>query len=112
MYLNCHTYFSLRYGIMSPEELVSYAAENDIKTLVLTDINNTSCAGEFIDGCQKAGIKGLLGIDFRNDAGECLYIGIARNREGFSELNTFLTDFSILSLLILQLHSQKASWKN
>jgi DNA-directed DNA polymerase III PolC len=95
MYLNCHTYFSLRYGIMSPEELVHYAIENDIKTMVLTDINNTSCAGEFIDCCQKAGIKGLLGIDFRNDTGECLYIGIARNQEGFSELNTFLTDFSM-----------------
>ena len=95
MYLNCHTYFSLRYGIMSPEELVRYAIENDIKTLVLTDINNTSCAGEFIDSCQKAGIKGLLGIDFRNDTGECLYIGIAQNREGFSELNAFLTDFSM-----------------
>lgn len=80
---------------MSPEELVSYAVENDIKTLVLTDINNTSCAGEFIDACQKARIKGLLGIDFRNDAGECLYIGIAQNREGFSELNAFLTDFSM-----------------
>ena len=53
MYLNCHTYFSLRYGIMSPEELVRYAIENDIKTLVLTDINNTSCAGEFTGNLQR-----------------------------------------------------------
>jgi DNA polymerase-3 subunit alpha len=95
MYLNCHTYFSLRYGVMSPEELVQYALENGISAMALTDINNTSCAGAFIDCCQKAGIKGLPGIDFRNDAGECLYIGISRNREGFSELNTFLTHFSM-----------------
>ncbi|MEK7257391.1 MAG: PHP domain-containing protein, partial [Bacteroidota bacterium] len=94
MYLNCHTYFSLRYGTLSPEQLVQAAKKRGVQALALTDINNTSCAGEFVRRCRKEGIKPLLGIDFRKD-GQRLYVGIARNREGFCELNQFLSDYSL-----------------
>ena len=42
MFLNCHSYFSLNYGILSVEELLQYAKETGITHLALTDINNTS----------------------------------------------------------------------
>ena len=94
MYLNCHTYFSLRYGTISPERLVHTAQRWGIKVLALTDINNTSCAFEFVQLCKKAGIKPILGIEFRRDH-RCLYIGLARNLEGFLELNQFYTEHSL-----------------
>ncbi len=94
MYLNCHTYFSLRYGTMSPEELVVSAKELGIGTLVLTDINNTSATLDFVRCCEREKIKPVVGIEFR-ESGILRYIGIAKNNEGFRELNTLLTSHSL-----------------
>jgi DNA polymerase-3 subunit alpha len=94
MHLNCHTYFSLRYGTLSPEQLVLAAKRRGIGALALTDINNTSAAGEFVRLCQREGIKPLLGIDFRRD-GQRLYTGIARDNDGFAQLNRYLSNHSL-----------------
>lgn len=94
MFLNAHSYFSLRYGTMSPEQLVACAKKNGVKALVLTDINNTSATYDFILACEDAGIKPIVGIEFRKDK-QLLYIGIAKNRKGFAELNKLLTDASL-----------------
>ncbi len=95
MYLNCHTYFSLRYGTLSPEQLVLAAKRRGISALALTDINNTSCAGEFVRLCKREGIKPLLGIDFRGEDGQRLYTGIARSADGFHDLCKYLSDHSL-----------------
>lgn len=95
MYLNCHTYHSLRYGTLKPEELVAEAAAKKIDRLVLTDINNVSCAYDFVRACRKHEIKPLIGIEFRSEEGKFLFIGIAKNNEGFSELNRFFSNHSI-----------------
>jgi len=91
--LNCHTYYSYKYGTFSVKELVAHLAENEFDTAVLTDINNTSGAWDYVDYCQKAGVRPILGIDFRNldDNAACCYIGIAKDNEGFMELNDHLS---------------------
>ncbi len=94
MYLNCHTYYSLRFGTLSPLELVALAKEKGIRKLALTDINNTSCALEFYQACIGEGIEPVLGIEFRTKEGRFLYIGLAQNNKGFYELNRFLTAHS------------------
>ena len=99
MYLNTHSYFSLRYGTLSVEQLVAQAAEKGVEALALTDINNTSVSFRFIRCCQKQGIKPILGIEFRNE-GKLLYIGIAQNNEGFYELNQLLTRCSFNEQLL------------
>lgn len=91
MYLNCHSFYSLRYGTLSPTELVKAAVALGYTSLVLTDINNTSCSFEFLRECTKAGIRGLLGIEFRDANHRYLYTGIAKNEEGWRELCTLLT---------------------
>jgi len=91
MYLNCHSYYSLRYGTLSPSELVDRAKRWGLQALALTDINSSSCAHEFIRACEKVGIKPILGIDFRDAEQQCLYVGIAQNLEGWYELNAFLS---------------------
>lgn len=90
MLLNVHSNHSLRYGTLKVEHIVDALSICGYDTAVLTDINNTSFGLEFIRKCQIAEINGLLGVEFRN-GDELLYIGIAKNREGFRELNELLT---------------------
>lgn len=94
MYLNCHSWYSLRYGTISVERLVELATVNRIDCMVLTDINNSTGAWEFAKNCIEAGIKPVVGVEFRKD-GRLLYIGIAKNLEGFRELNEFLTRINL-----------------
>ena len=49
MYLNCHSYYSLRYGTMSVEQLVQKALVAGSDTIVLTDINNSTGIPEFAE---------------------------------------------------------------
>ena len=67
MYLNCHSYYSLRYGTLSPEQLAAEAHRLGVRELALTDINNTSTYYQFAVMCQKYGIKAVFGIEFRNE---------------------------------------------
>ena len=90
MYFNCHSYYSLRYGTMTVERLSELAAAAGVQRLVLTDINNTTGVPDFVRECRSRGITPAAGIEFR-DGNTLLYIGIARNNEGFRELNEFLT---------------------
>lgn len=91
MYLNCHSYYSLRHGTLSPKNLVDLAVKNKVEALALTDINNSTGMPDFVKECNKQGIKPIGGIEFRDDTYKLLYIGIAINNEGFRELNEFLT---------------------
>ena len=90
MYLNCHTYYSLRFGTFSEIELLELAQKNKISQLALTDINNTSACLNFIRKAKALHIKPVIGIDFRNGSQQ-VYVGLAKNNEGFKELNTFLS---------------------
>lgn len=99
MYLNCHSYYSLRYGTISIENLVEEAVKNRIGAMALTDINNSTGTMEFVKACKERGIKPIAGIEFRRDD-RLLYTGLAMNNDGFCELNEFLSrhNFSNLSL--------------
>jgi DNA-directed DNA polymerase III PolC len=91
LYYNCHTYNSLRYGTLSPETLVKLAKSKGIEALGIADINNSTGVMDFIKACNEAGIHPVAGMEFRN-GNEYLYTGIARNNEGFRELNEFLSE--------------------
>lgn len=99
MYLNTHTYYSLRYGTFSPKNLLQLAKKNGVKTLAVTDINNTSACLEFARLAPTFGIKPIFGIDFRNGV-EQLYVAIAKNNKGFQEINEYLTPFLLNKTLI------------
>ena len=68
MYLNCHTCFSLKYGVMPVKALLAEAQVNGVKALALTDINNTSACPDFARIAPRYGIKPIVGIEFRNGA--------------------------------------------
>ncbi|WP_111682433.1 DNA polymerase III subunit alpha [Winogradskyella tangerina] len=92
MYLNCHTYYSLRYGTIKPEQLLAIASENGVQTLALTDINTTSACLDIVRLSKKYKVKPILGVDFRNKAQQ-EFILIAKNNQGFQNINDYLSTF-------------------
>ncbi|MGS2725529.1 DNA polymerase III subunit alpha [Psychroserpens sp. BH13MA-6] len=92
MYLNCHTYYSLRYGTIAPKQLLAIASENGVNTLALTDINTTSACLDFVRLSKNYKIKPIIGVDFRNGAQQ-QFILIAKNNRGFQNINSYLSRF-------------------
>ncbi len=90
MYLNNHSYYSLRYGTISEVELLEMAQKQECTYFPLTDINNTSACLNFVRKAPFYNIKPIVGVDFRNDAQQC-YVCLAKNNLGFQELNQFLS---------------------
>jgi len=95
----------LRFGTFSELELLRLAQNNQVTQLVLTDINNTSAGLNFVRKAPEYNIKPILGIDFRNGVAQC-YIGIAKNNEGYLELNDFLSNhlyYRTISIRLLRM---------
>ena len=90
MLLNVHSYNSLCYGTMPVADLVAKAAALGYAVLPLTDINTTMGAADFVFACQKQGVRPVVGVELRN-GNELLYVALAKNNNGFAELNRFLT---------------------
>lgn len=97
MYLNTHSYYSLRYGTIKPEELLQQALQQGVTTMALTDINSTSASLDFVRLSGKYGVKPVLGVDFRNGAQQ-QFIIVAKNNNALQQLHEYLSEF---------LHSEK-----
>lgn len=90
MYLNTHSYFSFKYGILSTDTLLEEAQQKGISVFVLTDINSTSGCLRFVRDAPKYNVRPILGVDFRNGVQQ-RFVAIARNNAGFQEINIFLS---------------------
>jgi len=97
MFLNVHSYYSLRYGTIPIEILIKRAQDLGVKELVLTDINNTTGIPDFVKQAKEVGIKPIGGVDVRN-SDSSLYILIAINNQGFLEINQFLSHYQLQHL--------------
>jgi len=93
MYLNCHSFHSLRYGTIPLDDLISQAVSCGVKVMALTDINTVTGIYDFIKGCEAVGIKPLVGIEFHSEKG-MRYIGLAKNAKGLAAMNRFLTAYN------------------
>ncbi len=94
MYLNAHSYYSLRYGTYPIKALVQEAVNKNIPALALTDINNSSGIIDFVNECNAQGIKPIAGIEFR-DKNELKFIAIANNNSGFNQINEYLSAINL-----------------
>lgn len=90
MYLNCHSWFSFKYGVLKPEALLEEAAKAGVRTLALTDIHCSAGIPDLLRNAADHGVRPVAGIEFRQGA-RLLYIGIARNNDGFQQLNELLS---------------------
>ena len=94
MYINCHSYYSLRYGTFSEVALLQLAKENKLDCIALTDINNTSACMNFVQQAKKQNIKPVIGVDFRNGNTQ-QFIALAKNNRGFENINRYLSSFLV-----------------
>ncbi|MCH7397609.1 DNA polymerase III subunit alpha [Belliella sp. DSM 107340] len=94
MFINSHSYYSFKYGTLSITELIDEAKSKKLDALALTDINCVAGVFPFIREAQKRGIHPVIGIDFRNGSKQ-QYIGLAKNQEGFHELNLHLSQHRV-----------------
>jgi DNA polymerase-3 subunit alpha/error-prone DNA polymerase len=90
MYLNCHSFHSLRYGTIPLLDLIQQAVVCGVKTMALTDINTVTGIYDFTKACNEVGINSIVGIEFRCNH-QLRYIGLAKNADGLAEMNRFLT---------------------
>ena len=103
MFLNCHSYHSLRYGTISIEDLVENAAAMRIPALALTDINTITGIYEFYKLCKTHLIKPIVGVDIRVD-NEQYYVALAKNPDGISEINRIITAFNCENIPLPKQH--------
>jgi len=94
MYLNCHSYHSLRYGTIPLDELVQQAKISELTSLALTDINTITGIYDFTKQCKEVGIKPIVGVEFRQD-NKLLFIGLAKNQKGIGEMCRLLTHHNL-----------------
>ncbi len=90
MFINCHSFHSLRYGTISIKELVQQCIDLGIGVAALTDINCISGIYDFHRLCEKNNIRPVVGVDIRTDNKQH-YICLAKNQSGIGEINRLLT---------------------
>ena len=93
MLWTAHSWFSLRYGLMSPAEVVQAALEMNLTHVVLADIMNTSGVWDFVSTALEQGVRPICGVVFRDHkAGVPLFTAIAQNNAGFEEICAALSN--------------------
>ncbi|WP_321516183.1 DNA polymerase III subunit alpha [Marinifilum fragile] len=90
MLLNCHSYYSFKYGTLSVEEVLKESQAGGHNTIVLTDINNTAVSLDFVRQAKAFNVRPVVGVDIRNRAKQ-QYVLLAKNADGFREINEFLS---------------------
>ena len=93
MFLNCHSYHSLRYGTLSVQDLVQQAFDFKIKVLALTDINTITGIYDFYKLCKDRNIKPIVGVEIKTET-QLYYICLAKNQKSIGEINRLLTAYN------------------
>ena len=90
MYINTHSWFSLRYGVLSPRQVLEQAKSAGFDCLALTDINSTSAVLDFVRLSSHFGIRPVVGVDFRQGVQQ-RYVALACNNDGYQQICEFLS---------------------
>src|SRR5918999_5748763 len=69
VHLHCRSYFSIKDGAYSPEELAARAAELGMPAVALTDRDGLYGAVRFTDACRAVGVKPIVGAWLTLEAG-------------------------------------------
>lgn len=103
MFLNCHSYHSLRYGTISVEDLVQQCVNLNIDTVALTDINTITGIYDFHRLCKHHNIKPIVGVEIR-DNNQLYYICLAKGKQGIAEINRLITKHNCENLEFPKYH--------
>ena len=85
MHLNTHSRFSLRYGVLSADDILSWAQANGVTRMALTDVGTTSANWDFVRRAAGFGVAPVLGIDVRNGHAR-RFVALAQHAAGYEAL--------------------------
>ena len=63
VHLRMHTGYSMKDGIIKPDDAVAKAQKDGMPALAVTDLNNVMSAVHFYEHARKTGVKPILGVD-------------------------------------------------
>jgi len=82
--LRAHSWYSLREGVDSPDDLVRRAAQAGVEALALTDVNSLAGAVEFLDAARRYGVRPILGAHLRQ--GQTAVSALVADPAGYANL--------------------------
>jgi len=85
-----HSYFSMRYGVMSPITLCETFKDQGFPLGVLADVNSTSAIWDVFRWSRKDKFPMLTGVDVKNGV-RTVYVAIPHNEQGWLEVNEWLS---------------------
>src|SRR5437879_612141 len=93
VHLSVRSYFSMKDGAMSPEDLALRAAELGMPAVALTDRDGLYGAARFADACRRVGVRPILGatLTVRTLAGDRLVTLLAKDASGYGNLCRLIT---------------------
>ena len=95
--LNIKTEYDLMNSLIKIDELISYAKNNDINALGITDSNMFS-AYEFIKTCNQNNVKPIIGIEINIDGNDLLIY--AKNYDGYISLCKIVSEKNLNNITI------------
>jgi error-prone DNA polymerase len=93
VHLHCRSYFSLKDGAYSPENLALRAAELGMPAVALTDRDGLYGVARFVTACRQVGVNPLLGawLTASSAASRHRVLLLARNARGYANLCRLIT---------------------
>jgi error-prone DNA polymerase len=93
VHLNVRSYFSMKDGAFSPEDLVLRAAELGMSEVTLTDRDGLYGVARFADACRQVGVRPILGatLTVRGMRGDRHVVLLAKDASGYGNLCRLVT---------------------
>jgi error-prone DNA polymerase len=101
VHLDVRSFFSLKDGAFSPEDLAARAAELGFRSVALTDRDGLYGATRFVDACSKVGVRPILGASLTvarrsvGPSGQPVVV-LAVDDVGYANLCRLITDAHML----------------
>src|SRR5437870_699082 len=88
IHLSVRSFFSMKDGALSPEDLALRAAELGMPAVALTDRDGLYGAARFADACRRVGVKPILGATLtdRTPRGDRRVVLLAKDAAGYGNL--------------------------
>src|SRR4051812_27960602 len=98
VHLDVRSFFSLKDGAFSPEELAQRAAQLGMPAVAMTDRDGLYGAARFVSACSQVGVRPILGATLTlRDAGlDTSVVVLARDAIGYANLCRLITDAHML----------------
>lgn len=101
LYLNVHSYYSFKYGTLSPLKLWEQCRSLGVHKIIVTEINNTASYVEMLRIAEENkhifALEIAVGMEFRQDH-QLRFIALAKNNKGFEEINRYRSHLNNESL--------------